>query len=466
MSKKRVSKVILSLAAFMVVAAAAAAAVAFLVISYRCQLNQTEAFAESDELIANPLIGFAPTAADTKACEDTQLVYIGLTWARWEPTEGVYDIQYLEETYHIEQWQEEGKHAVLRFLCDVPGSSGHVMDIPEWLYLQTMDGSFYTTSYGSGYSPNYENSTFRAAHRAAIEALADYCNESDFVAYVEIGSLGHWGEWHVHSDVEGAGMPDAEICLEYVLDYYDSFTNARLLMRRNYEMAAELGLGLYNDMTGSETSTRGWLSWIENGGSQQTDGKALEYRALENFWETAPVGGEFTSATPMEEMLGENLDMTLSLIEETHMSFIGPYCPTGEEAQSEGAQEVLKRLGYRLYISGLTTSYSLRENELQISMTWENTGIAPMYWDWPVTMYVYSLDGKLEYSETVEMNLTQLVPGAQIVTENSIPYSEQLQSGFVIGVSITDPEGEETLRLAMDAEEMGLVQVIYVYEGE
>ncbi|MCD8067848.1 MAG: DUF4832 domain-containing protein [Lachnospiraceae bacterium] len=464
MGKKRTSKILLLLTAVII---AAAATGLFSIYSYRCRLNLTAAFAETDEFIANPLIGFAPTAADTEACEDdTQLVYIGLTWAEWEPTEGVYDIQYLEETYHIERWQEEGKHAVLRFLCDVPGSSGHVMDIPEWLYLQTMDGSFYTTSYGSGYSPNYENSTFRAAHRAAIEALADYCNESDFVAYVELGSLGHWGEWHVHSDVEGVGMPDAEICREYVMDYYDSFTNAWLLMRRNYEMAAELGLGLYNDMTGSETSTRGWLSWIKNGGRQQTDGKALEYRALENFWETAPVGGEFTSATPMEEMLGENLDMTLSLIEETHMSFIGPYCPTGEEAESEGAQEVLKRLGYRLYISGLTTSYSLREDELRISMTWENTGIAPMYWDWPVTMYICTLDGELEYAETVEMNLTQLVPGAQIVTENSIPYSEQLQSGFMIGVSITDPEQEETLKLAMDAEEMGLVQVIYVYEGK
>ena len=22
----------------------------------------------------------------------------------------------------------------------------------------------------------------------------------DFIAYIELGGLGHWGEWHVHSD--------------------------------------------------------------------------------------------------------------------------------------------------------------------------------------------------------------------------------------------------------------------------
>ncbi|MCD8325650.1 MAG: DUF4832 domain-containing protein [Lachnospiraceae bacterium] len=434
------------------------------VLPDRYGLNQTVTFEESDAVLANPLTGFAPRAESETACEDTQLVYIGLTWAEWEPTEGEYAVQALEEKFHIEQWMEEGKHAVLRFMCDVPGDSEH-MDIPEWLYRQTMDGSFYTTAYGSGYSPNYENITFRTAHKAAIEALARYCNESDFVAYVELGSLGHWGEWHVNGDVEDMGMPDADVCREYVLDYARAFRNARLLMRRNYTMVSDEGLGLYNDMTGDEESTLTWLDWIENGGSQKTDGDALELQPLENFWETGPVGGEFGGDVSLEELLGEYFDQTLQLIEETHMTFIGPNCPTGELAETDEAQEVLKRLGYRFYISGLRTTYSLLQNEMKITLTWENTGLAPMYWDWLVTMYVYDQDGEMIYWDTVDMDLTQLMPGTQIVTENSFPFSDQFSSGFMIGIGISNPNNiDENIRLAMDVEEMDQVQILYIYE--
>ena len=86
----------------------------------------------------------------------------------------------------------------------------------------------------------------------AMEALAEYCNKDDFVAYVELGSLGHWGEWHTNTEEGVPPLPDAEICWDYVLDYSDNFHNARMLMRRNFIMAAEGGMGLYNDMTGHE----------------------------------------------------------------------------------------------------------------------------------------------------------------------------------------------------------------------
>ena len=62
-------------------------------------------------------------------------------------------------------------------------------------------------------------------------------------------------------------LPDAEVCWDYVLDYSDNFHNARLLMRRNFVMAADGDLGLYNDMIGSESDTEEWLDWIQNGGS-------------------------------------------------------------------------------------------------------------------------------------------------------------------------------------------------------
>lgn len=92
------------------------------------------------------------------------------------------------------------------------------MDIPDWLYAQTGDGSWYSTDYGKGYSPDYNNATFRAAHRRVLAALGEHFGTDGFVTYVELGSLGHWGEWHIKTGEGLVPMPDEAIRDEYVAD--------------------------------------------------------------------------------------------------------------------------------------------------------------------------------------------------------------------------------------------------------
>ena len=99
-------------------------------------------------------------------------------------------------------------------------------------------------------------------------------------------------------------------------------------------------------------------------------------------------------------------------------------------------------------------------------MTWENSGIAPIYWDWPVMMYVYDLEGNLEYWETVDIRLSELMPGEQIETENHIPFTDLLRQGYTIGIGITDPDEAETIALAMDCERTDEgIHLIYTYEN-
>ena len=444
----------------MLLLAVAIGAMLLYLIPHRYRLNQTTTYKESGRELTNPLTGYAPEAYSIKECEDSRLVYIGLTWAMWEPSPGKYDTEALEEYFHIDRWKREGKHAVLRFLCDVPGEEEH-MDIPQWLYEETGDGAFYDTGYGQGYSPNYENEYLIERHRMAIEALAQYLGQDDFVAYVELGSLGHWGEWHTNTDEGVAPLPSPEICWDYVLAYSDHFHHARLLMRRNFVMAAEGAMGLYNDMVGDRESTEEWLGWIEDGGSFATAGDPLEYQTMTSFWQSAPCGGEFTSRYPLEELLGERLDATLSMIRESHMTFIGPKCPEGELKDSQAAKLLEGELGYRYYISELSTHYSFSQGRLEVGMTWQNSGLAPLYFDWPVTMYVYDSHGNLEYWETVEINLSELYPGKEIQTMTHIPFTQEFQKGFRIGIGITDPDEEECIELAMDAPLQDGVQIIY-----
>lgn len=96
-----------------------------------------------------------------------------------------------------------GKHLVLRFICDDPGDESHT-DIPDWLYRETgKDGDWYDNDYGKGFAPDYSNTTMIRRHTQAVKAMGERWGSDPLISYIELGSLGHWGEWHVNY---GAGI--------------------------------------------------------------------------------------------------------------------------------------------------------------------------------------------------------------------------------------------------------------------
>lgn len=440
------------------------AAVAIYLIPRLYDLTAEADFTYDEEVSDLPLIGYAPSAEEDLA-EEANLVFINMTWAEWEPMEGEYNIAGLEEKYQLDRWRAAGKHAVLRFVCDRPGDETH-MDIPQWLYERTGDGVFYDTGYGKGYCPDYTNEEFIAAHQDALRALGEYFSQDTFLAYVELGSLGHWGEWHTLHEEGLPAMPDIETCWQYANHYSDSFVNARLLMRRNYVIATDGNMGLYNDMVGHAADTQEWLDWQADGGYYELPDGQLPYEPVEEIWNTAPVGGEFTGSIPMEQILTEDLEQTLSYIEQSHMTFLGPNTPLEDEGLEEGRDAVEKLLGYRYWISHMSVDINYMEQSFEITLTWENSGAAPMYFEWPVMMYVYDKDGGQRYWESIDLSLTELTPGSSITTTNSFPFNDLFREGYTIGIGILDPMLElPAVELCMNREYREGVNIIYSYDG-
>lgn len=437
------------------------AALLFYMLPRRYKLNESVPFKETNQAFPNPYIGYAPNATSVQNCEDTSLVYIGLKWKDWEPEEGQYDVEYLESHYHIRKWKAENKHAVFRFQCDVPDKKDH-MDIPEWLYEKTGDGVKYQTLMGKGYCPNYENPVFMQAHAKAIKALADYFNQDDFLIYVELGSIGFWGEWHADLDFGRNGMPDAKVCEDYVSVYANSFTQASLLMRRNYSMAVENEMGFFNDMLGELFDTKEWLEWQKNGDEQETSGANLSIVPVKKSWKSSPNGGEFTSSIPMERMLDHDLSKTVSMIRDCHVSFVGPKCPTKEEKELNGSSVVLRNIGYRYYVSEMNVLFSYIRNKLDFTLTWKNNGIAPIYRDIPVSVIVYDMDGKVLQETDLDLSLSQLMPGKEMTSKFSLPYTSTLNEGYQVGIKIANQDGRDCLQLAQSKQWKGNVQIIYV----
>ena len=404
-------------------------------------------FEPSDRELVNPYIGSAAWAAGSGPHEQPfTLVYANLRWADLEPSPGQYAFDAFETANHFDQWRAEGKRLILRFVMDLPGQKKH-MDIPKWLYDQTgRDGKYYKVPYGSGYCPNYENPELIDAHRRVIEALGARYDGDPFVAYVELGSLGHWGEWHVHK--KAGKMPAESVRNQYAQAYLDAFKTARLMMRRPFRFASENGLGLYNDTAGEPKSTGAWLDWIQSGGEYNETGED-SLASMITAWQDAPIGGELATSMTREALLDKNLTQTISLFELSHTSWIGPGSFVDVDRDGplqKGLDRVNRIIGYRLLVSNAQLAIS--DGKATLSVTWENAGIAPFYFDWMPFLRLSDSTGR-QHLLSLDLSLRKVLPGFPVTV--NVPLDTLPQGTWDADVAIINPEtGTPGVELAMD----------------
>ena len=407
-------------------------------------------YKESQAAFGNPLMGYVPSAWYNEVSEDISLLYMDITWAELEPEEGVYNWASIDEENQISRWRKEGKHLVLRFVCDIPSDEEH-MDIPEWLYEKSGEaGRWYDGEDGKGFAPDYNSPTIISCHKKAVRAIGEHFGQDGLISYVELGSLGHWGEWHVNYSEGIQRIPREAVRDKYILPWTEAFPDAMILMRRPFAAAEKYGFGLYNDMTGQPETTQSWLGWINNGGEYDQTGEKNVIVPMKDFWKTAPSGGEFTSSLSMEEMLDTNLSGTVEMLREAHTTFLGPKIP--DENYVDGYKEVLKNMGYRLWISMAELKNTAKGSRLKL--TWENSGVAPMYKEWPVYVYIEDESGKLVEKSRISIKISSLLPGEKATTLTALEterLNSLLEKGYRLSVGIEDPMTElPCVRFAME----------------
>lgn len=408
-------------------------------------------YTESNEVLpANPNIGYAPQASYNTLDEDISLVYLGLTWAELEPQEGVFNWTEIERKYNLNRWREEGKHVVLRFILDYPREEKHI-DIPRWMYDKIGgDGDYYDMSSGKGFSPNYNHPTLINYHKRAIEAMGARWGQDGFVSFIQLGSLGHWGEWHINHSEGLIRMPKADVREQYITPYMSAFPHARILMRRPFRAATTFGFGVFNDMVGDKASTDEWLGWLKNGGDYTQAEEENELVAMPNWWENAPVGGEFTSRVDMKNLLIRNLNRTLGMVKDSHMTFIGPKFADIFGSDRNGYDRIRKHLGYRIWVSRVEIDSTDRS---KLRITWNNTGVAPMYHKWNTYLYIEDASGTNLATVTVPIDFTTLQPNTSQTVVVQAPM-ELNPNGQNLFLGTVDPmTGKDAIHYAVKGQE-------------
>ena len=149
---------------------------------------------------------------------------------------------------------------------------GGVADFPEVLLWQQglgwspdqswgPEGVWYFSrpaiSGGVGLAPRYEHHLLLDYHERLInllaEAIATPNSPWNSVVQVQLGTLGHWGEWHNWPTQSAGTFPNAEIAYPFVRHYIDAFAcnpNVHIGMRYANWIGARYGTGYFHDEAG------------------------------------------------------------------------------------------------------------------------------------------------------------------------------------------------------------------------
>ncbi|MBC8061237.1 MAG: DUF4832 domain-containing protein [Clostridiaceae bacterium] len=447
---------------------------AILVVFSGFQLNRVQAISqtiytpiESTKVLNNPLMGWAPDARWILKTQKYKLVFASLTWSDLEAQKGIYNFSAIETKFNFSYWHQQGVKVIIRVVLDNPSSINH-KDIPNWLYNEINgDGIWYNNSYGQGFSPNYENATLLAYHQKLISALGQKYNNSGDIAFIELGSLGHWGEWHT---MQATGytfipFPSEATANKYVTHYINSFSNKIKLMRRPFNIAKTNNLGLFNDVFGDIVQTDRYLSWINNG--YYNNYTKAQQPAMIDFWKKAPSGGEFANGKAGVQYFSDiNFSNTLTKAKETHLSWVGPNCPANQPLNGTiqpNMDSFLNTIGYKFVISQVSYLPTIqRSKSASLTITINNKGVAPFYYKWPVTLYLMDLNGNVINKQTSTEDIRNWLPGIRTFSSNLYIPSKTKLGTYKLAISINDPSA---LNQSVDFANEGKTSSGYFYIG-
>lgn len=400
---------------------------------------------ESQEVLINPLMGWAPEAQYTDYTQPHSLVYANLYWSDLEPNKGEYAFDEIEKKFNFDYWKSKNVKLIIRIVLDYPNQENS-MQIPKWLYDEINgDGTWYSTPYGKGFSPNYENKNLISYHNKLIKALGERYDSSSEIAFIELGSIGHWGEWHTYQeDDKKIDFPSEEVANEYVKPYLLYFPNKLMLMRRPFKIAKENNFGLFNDMIGDKDSTDEFISWFSNGYYNEL--LKTQEPSMKEFWKKAPSGGEFASGEQSVNYFKKfSIYSTLNQIKESHTTFIGPNCPADKDnTYKESYDKILNTLGYKFVIKESTYNYKPSfSNKINISLKIENKGVAPFYFKWPVSLVLIDNTGSIAYETTLNTDIRTWLPGENTLKED-VHIDKNLKEGdYTLAIGVLDPSNNK-----------------------
>lgn len=373
-----------------------------------------------------PLVGYAPDIRSTDTGK-TSLLFLSLTWRDLEPEEGRFVFADWERRLDFSGLRRRGQRLVFRLVLDYPAFKGSPA-LPDWL-LERVPARPYRSPFGQGLAPDYGHAELAGVYRRLVLALGQAWGQDGLLAYVELGGLGHWGEWHQIASL--GPLPQGDFAQYFYVDpWFQAFRFCRICLRRSFAwLASDRSYNFYHDELGDLAQTQVWLDELVEGGESFDE---AQLRGLGESGLERVCGGEWSSKC-LWAPLSPSLLVQMGRL---GLSFLGPALPQNVETAS-----VLEAwIGYQLWLPQVKGVSSLLGTCL--GLLWENQGVAAFPFDWPVYLAWETWRGERGRS-CLRVRLSQVGPGQRIWSFAWLP--RPLLTYKSLSLSVEDPLAQKPL---------------------
>lgn len=373
----------------------------------------------------NPFKGWCPYVDAGDIRQPYSMAFLYVPWSRIEPEEGKFAFDLWEK----KDWsvpEAKGKHIVFRVYIDYPSlPSG----LPGWLRKRGIKESRYR-DHGGGLSPDYNDPRMIQALERLIKALGERYDENPRVAFIELGLLGFWGEWHTWPRDELYASNETE---RRVIDAYRSAFPHKILLARyaRDDAGSRDFIGFHDDMFPEDT----------NNGEDWSFYEGLKRSGRLDNWKKASIGGEMVP-NRARVWMGPKFAATLSAVELCRFSWIGPYCPALEKSTDakflENCRKLVQRMGYQFHLKSVKHAQEImRKDPFEVAIEGENEGVAPFPYPWEVEFALIGEDGTIAERARVHTDIRTWLPGSFRIGAR---FSAQVPPGrYKIAIGIIDP---------------------------
>lgn len=362
----------------------------------------------------------------------------GPTEFNWEPLE--------TEMNHAAL---QGRQFIPRLYLDFPGRP---TGIPQFLIDAGMQVHTWTNYQNDPFppavcnTPDYGDPRLRSALTNFIHALGDRYDKDPRLAFLPLGLLGLWGEWH--NSPRGELFASKTVQAEVMDAYSAAFKYTRVLAR--YPAGASDPVYARNDQRplGYHDDSFAWAT-METG--QSGDSWFFRARLLAvgatNKWRGFPIGGEVRPEVwdclwddPTCAPAGQEFTRCATNTHATWLANHGVFQNLLPAEKHERALAGARLLGYEFHLPWVTIGEGFAGAPLRTVMAITNTGIAPFYYDWPLEFGALTTNGTLLASWLTGLKLVGIQPGAGLRTFDHTLTNIHLPPGdYVLALHVVHP---------------------------
>lgn len=385
---------------------------------------------EIDSTLLNPGRGFTSTGnAFNENLGDKLHPTSGVNqqrfyWDQLEPEEGKISYELIDSA--IARSVRNGQRLNFRIMCQDVN-----MKVPQWALNAGVK------------SPFYDNPVFLEKHINLIKTLGERYDGNPGVCFVDIGTVGQWGEWHVDPDAKDANKiiyPTDESVQKIVDAYLLHFKKTPLVslisLKKKYgfQYATSKGAGWRADCWGDMDS----LGWNHMKGVYP---QAIDSANAHHSWKNGPIA--FETCWTMNEWYkrGWDLDYILNKALEWHATGVNNGTEAIPEEWYPKVQAFEKKLGYRFVLNEFTYPSKAKKKEaINCTMNWQNKGVAPLYNTYELAMQLVSRANANErFIISSDVDLKKLFPGSSDVKSTIIIPGEIKAGEYEVELGIVAP---------------------------